>query len=324
MSDVPDPRPDSPVFESLSFGVGCFRFTYWDDAATNVTSEQILKAVQAALEALPAVNDVEIDPAGAPDEFDMAGEPRPALDAGDEVVSPRAVQLDFDVYIPRRVQDAIVGRAAGEPEPRTGPEHFRVHIRYSFYGEVAFVVPLGESDENNSPSDSVRIVREFLSENFKDPTGRVKFETLGPSPFHADFYVTLGKVDDGRGFALETARPRGYADLHFTANADMFESVIEAADALFFDLGSELDDFYEIVRLRVEGMREWARLAADAESILEDRKDKSVAKVPVRQQIAHLSKLMDALARFELNEVYRAGSVAKIERELDDTDEAQH
>jgi hypothetical protein len=281
MANSGDPATPQPPRE-LSFGVGCFRFTYWDDKADSVKSETVLAAVRGALEALPAVNNLEVLPSLSPDEISMDDKLRPLLEAGDAVVSPRAEQLDFELYIPERVQATLIQRALPGLGPDTGTER-------------------------------------FLRANFKDPAGKVTFEALGPSPFHADFYVALGPLAGGQSFSLKRARPRGYADLRFVANEDTFGSTEEALDALLFELSHELGLFYDVTSLRVQAIREWDILSEQIDQLLEARQSPS-RKERKPRSLSPLDHLMNDLARFELAQVTRQGTIAEHKRRLYDSD----
>jgi len=301
----------------ISFGVACFRFSYWDEESNAIEPEAVLEAARATLEALPAVNNLETRPSLFSHEIVMDQDLRPSLQDGHPVVSPRAEQFDFDLYVPERVQAALFEAAMTGLPPDTGTERFRVHIRDTFHGEVAYVQPL-EPDGEHSPSSAVQVVREFLRGNFKDPAGRVQFETLGPSPFHAEFHLALGSVPDGQAFSLELTRPRGYADLRFVANDRSFHSLDKALDELLFELSDQLGLFYEVTALRAQAIREWGALGDQIERLLEKRNTPTQWRRRHSARRLALDDLMNDLARFEIAQAYRQSAITEHRRNLND------
>ncbi|MBK8256231.1 MAG: hypothetical protein IPK82_26640 [Polyangiaceae bacterium] len=325
MVKTPVSDSESDVIQRFSFGVGCFRFSYWDGEAKQVTSEEVLNAVRKALEALPALNNLEIEPPLAPRTIEVATTARPVLQDGESIISPQAMRIDFDLYIPSRVQHSLIGETLPGGDSAvsiTGTERFRVCIRDTFHGEVAFVQPLDPSGDDaldDSPSTAVQVVREFLKKNFKDPTGKVLFEVIGPSPFHADFYLTHGATKDSHRFSLKATRPLGYAAFNFTASNEHFDSPEDALEELFFDLSHELGLFYEVTCLRIQALHEWEALSTLIEGLLADTSTRSEKKTK-RPKLPPLEGLMNALARFEIDQVYRDSQIAGHKRSLYDSD----
>ena len=294
---------------TLCFAAACFRFSYWGQGTDQLDGEQLLTRVRKAIESLPAVNNVEAEPCPVPLRHTDFSSARPSLESGEPVVSADPSKLDFDLYIPARVQDQLVDDKTSKT---LGTERFRVHTRFGYYGEVAFIQPL-DAPNCRKPSLAVRVVREFLFKNFADPEKRVKFEWLGPSPFHANFFMQFGPADADADITLQLSRKRGYADYLFNAKSESFSSPRDALDALLFLLSSELSAYYEIVRRRRATTSEWEVLEHSLSSLLADDTQSSDAQPKLHRSLE--STLKD-LTRFEIQQVYLAAKIKQILRDL--------
>ena len=176
------------------------------------------------------------------------------------------LNVDFTVFIPARIQDSIF---AGESiSKRTTTEKFRVSIRHGFHGAVSFVECIDPQEECD-PSSAVRLLREYMAKEFSKSASSVTFEYLGPSPFHADFFVQGGETD-GNEIRMNELEQRGYNRITFVH--DPSSEPGEVLEFIQNELSHELDLYYEIQRRTVEMIRngdrlveEWSQLQATVE-----------------------------------------------------------
>lgn len=182
-------------------------------------------------------------------------------DDGDYFPPVMGLEITFTLFIPFRVQSELF---PNEPAGmRTTTEKFRVTVRDSFHGPSSFVECIGATSEC-SPSDSVRLLRVYLEREFKKLATPVSFEFLGPSPFHANFFLQPGGNEE-HGLEFEETKQRGYNDLIFKYNEK--QSVDEVLDDLFDELCDELGLFYEIQRRAVSLMKAGDSLTANWQTL---------------------------------------------------------
>jgi len=169
----------------LAIGVGCFWFTTaLVRLSTPYTIAQHFADLRAALEALDNVSDVEIQ---KPSHYVMDTEldlSQADIRTSDE---PLAVDgsIQFELYLPIRVQQNYGF------ERSLGVDRFRVLVTYQYHSPLTLVyfdAPDNEGFDDLDPSTAVVIVRRFLEEKFLNHQ-TVRFNSLGPSPFHADFFL---------------------------------------------------------------------------------------------------------------------------------------
>lgn len=244
-----------------AFGVGCFHFGYRKVSPFEFSTLQYIEDVRAALASLPSLSELAIS-------FDeaFAG----SLVVTDELSSlqdgeifPRVMRLEisFTIFIPHRVQAELFPDEPGAM--RTTTETFRIKLKDSYHGPATFVECV-DSAEGCSPSDSVRLLRVYLKREFAKLSTPVVFESLGPSPFHANFYLQPSETEDHE-ILMEEIKHRGYNDLVFkysdAASAD------EVLEFLYDELSDELGLFYDIQCRAVRLMRQGDSLTSDWQTL---------------------------------------------------------
>ncbi len=249
------------MHHTRAFGVGCFHFGYRKVSPFDYTTVKYIEDVRAALASLPSLSELAIsfDEAFA-DSFLMTDE-LTSLEDGE--IFPRVMRLEisFTIFIPHRVQAELFPDEPGAM--RTTTETFRVTLKDSYHGPATFVECV-DSAEDCSPSDSVRLLRVYLKREFAKLSTPVAFESLGPSPFHANFYVRPGETEDYE-IQMEEIKRRGYNDLVFKCGDAA--SVDEVLGFLYDELSGELGLFYDIQCRAVRLMRQGDSLTADWQSL---------------------------------------------------------
>jgi hypothetical protein len=173
--------------ETIRFGIGCFHFGISRATPFSFKGDLYIQQLRQTLEACPSVANVKI--AGPTDLMDYSQlvEDPPELIGHGRNYFPCAIldglNIEFSIHIPFRVQENLIATPVSRLETFT--EDFLVIINYGYHNPVAFIVPLEPQKEHSRGSQAVQIVREFLSRELK-PNYTIRFEVLGPSPFHAD------------------------------------------------------------------------------------------------------------------------------------------
>lgn len=241
-----------------TFGVGCFHFGYRKPVPYSFSGSNYVNDVKKALSSLPSLSELDgsfFEELCEP--YDVSDETQNLFGNGHYFPGVMGLNIAFTLFIPFRVQSELFPHESVEMQTTT--ETFRVTVRESFHGPSSFVECVGATDKC-SPSDSVRLLRAYLEREFKKLVTPVSFEYLGPSPFHADFFLRPGAATADQFFVLEETKRRGYNDLVFKYNQN--RSPDEALDDLFDELSDELSLFYEIQRRAVRLMNDGESLTA--------------------------------------------------------------
>ena len=177
-----------------AFGVGCFQFRYADESRMADFSPKQFKAdLVSALEKIENLSNLQVL------REDNSVGFRSFVEDADGEMYPCVVgfSIEFDLYIPTKVQAKIV-----DDFPI---ENLHVHIQYGYEKSVAFVW-FDSQSENCEPSEAVIVAREYIAERLGED---FQFSVLGPSPFHANFYIkesptepfcVLDSTDDRAGY----------------------------------------------------------------------------------------------------------------------------
>jgi len=243
---------------SISFGVGCFNFGLKADDA-DISVKDYVSSVKRALEEIHSTNNVRVEADGDDQRLISRVHGVPTLE-DNNIFFPfiDSLEVTFDLYIPRRVQAELTKHIFSKP---FDTEHFRIFCRNEFDCPVCFVQPLVDG-VSEFPSASVVIVREYLSSEFRKMHGPVRFEYLGPSPFHADFTLRPATENLADGFTASISPSRAYDNVEISYDVARFADVDAAFEDLRGLLSDELDVFYEIVRTRNCRFHFWLELQA--------------------------------------------------------------
>lgn len=235
---------------NIPFGVGCFNFRYAVPVPFTFKVVHYVEALKATLEKLHNLSALEIDyEEDSDDQFFEITQLPETLEEGEAFPSPRSMIIEFHLYIPKRVQDELIKRSAN-----TQAERFKVTLWHWYFGPVAFVECM-EAGEDCSPSTAVQVVREFLEREIDKLDTPIAFESLGPSPFHMNFFALHVPTQSEEVLTKET-RLQGYdrLDISFRDPDSLLWSV-------YFELLSELDLYYQLIRQNRLRAAEWGQLA---------------------------------------------------------------
>ena len=178
------------MVEQLSFGVGCFHFAPRQMSPENFSRDVFVADLKMSLESINSVKDVSIEGfewfSGGDASFVLDGPAYMADSIGEGPgLFPHAVTstIQFEIFIPMRLQRELLETS----DPMTNNESFRVTIYYLDYFPVTLV--RGVEQHTTDPSHAVVLVRRFLETEFSNGKELpIDFQSLGPSPFHTNFF----------------------------------------------------------------------------------------------------------------------------------------
>ncbi len=280
-----------------SFGVGCLHFSISDKRQGNITVQGYIDEVVRVLEQLTTVSDIDysFDEDVKGEEIEVSA-PNPQLQNG-QPCYPRIpiYNLEFNLYIPFRVQANLINTV--EEYVDTGTENFKVYFKHDWYGPLSYIECI-DTLSDSSPSTAVHIVREYLSKEIEVLDSFLKADFIGPSPFHADFFLLLdeeSKSDESKVFRLEHARIPAYDRLTFRFSRNDFESEDAALAVLMDELSDELAYFYDLKVKDSRRIHEWQEIQETMHSILEFENEDS--KLRIKDKFLRRPKLFHKVFR---------------------------
>ncbi|MEX3102591.1 MULTISPECIES: hypothetical protein [unclassified Streptomyces] len=207
--------------------------------------------VERVLNLIPSINDLKItggrtsfalfDTEGAERLDDLIHHPIPVYGA-----------VTFTITIPSRVQSRL--SPWGDISVGNKVEKFLVFIELD--SDYPYTLIIVSGDEIVRPTGAVVVVREFLQEELAKlgDASSINLTTLGPSPFHAEFFVAEG--DEGEAIApgLKAHLRRGgksYGRCDFFYDPAEFESPTHVLDVIRRKVGPEFAGFYRLTAEQV-------------------------------------------------------------------------
>ena len=305
--------------DELVFSIGALHFGLKEPPGSRVTGAAYLEAVRAALEASSNVEQVRISapPAFAAETFVVPARPSGGLaetaegatqvELDELVPAPVGLRIEVDLHIPRRVQADVLDPALrGWVNP--GTEHFHAMWSSNWSVPLVVVVPDGPAELRRG-QDAVVVVREFLSQEL-DWSEMLFLDTLGPSPFHADFLVVpsdRSRSGDG-GFEFEAIHhERGPDELVFRYDVDSYPDAESALGDIVNAIDDEARFFYETVRGIQNDMDEWSRIEGLVDRLIAQQRAAGM-KAWLRR-FRSGSRIIDdaliALSQFESNQLFK-------------------
>lgn len=301
-----------------AFGVGCFHFGITDKMPSTFSSRQYAKEIESTLKEISNISQIMLDFDDFSDldeqRFSHDGDIPEFSDGEDWFPYLSYLDISFEIYLPYRVQAEIL--EIPEQLVMTQSERFRVSIRNCYHSPVSFIAAIGADTEDCQPSNAIVLLRRYLEKEVKKQDGRLRFEFVGPSPFHADFFLRLVPDATAHTFDLSLDRRRGYDKLVFITKDDWFEDENEALEALYEELDDELALYYCIIRSHGLFYDAWANVNEHISKIMQSEQSKGpwmyARRVCTRGH--ELSALSDELCLFrslliqekqKLDEAYR-------------------
>ncbi len=283
---------------SLAFGVGCFHFGLNRSAPFDFDGKTYLTELEASLRSINNVKSVEIKYSDQLRATKLHIEhPHEQIGEGTNWFPYWGYMLvRFELHIPSRVQAELAG-VENESALETFTEDFRVDIKHVYHSPVAIIRPIDPKGKCR-PSQGVEVVRKLLEVEFgRTGTNGTRFEYLGPSPFHADFYIEFSPDTGFKSAAFKAFRTPslGYAETTFYADPNLFDTLEEAEHALLSEIGSEFDLFYYSEQMRIEEMNSWQEVEAKVRGLVQAQRPSAFWK-RVRQAFRLPRLLSEAYA----------------------------
>lgn len=245
----------------IVFGAACFNFGVYLNKTGDVDAGKYVSLIEKALyesdHVLRGSIVFEYD-----DTFEFKvnkDESLELLKNGGGFPLPMFFKLQFDISIPKHVQDEINKKFHFDIEI---DKPVRVKIVETFYGPVAFV--LLDSDSIDDASSAVILIREYLKKHLLNKS--VYLESIGPSPFHADFSLSTAEGEkqieelDVNGFSVKTLPRKGYDHICFKYSSSKFANEQEAIDELLDHISGEFSFFYLVSKFRVKKIHAWEEI----------------------------------------------------------------
>lgn len=253
----------------IPFGIGCFNFGINRPPPFKLIGKQYIADLKSSLKLIPNISNIKTSVDENFERFGIeATEPIQSIENGFGFFpsSMSIFTLQFNVYIPFRIQEGLYDRKL-----RTNTENFRVYIKTAYYFIVTYIELL-DSTDNCSPSDGVLTVRKFLEQQFEKINSNLRFESLGPSPFHADFFIKpSGDKDKEKyrnGLYPEQIKKMGYDLFNIYYDPSYFNDITVLTQDVFTMLMREVSIYYNIVLSNHLKNLRWKELEAIMNDIL--------------------------------------------------------
>ena len=258
-----------PGSEPLPFGIGCFYFVPVEPAPASGQTARYKEIIQGALDAIPNANSIVIEGGDDPDVWRIRLQGNwPSLDVPSFAAYPSLLSIEFDLFIPVRIQEQIVGRMHLQT---VASEQF--HIRVVHYDMPLVVVSAMEYGREGDGSDYIVLVREHLKRELD--SSDVRLSCLGPSPFHGDFSLDL--VGEDRALCVSRIREsRGYSEYRCTyGRADQALDHRQPLREVLHELAPELEVFYAACRQRLLRLKAWEAIEGPRQSLPDGKRSRA-------------------------------------------------
>ena len=250
-----------------AFGIGCFHFGIKKIPPFKFNGSEYIEEIKKTLSKIPNLNNLKIK---TDDEFESYEEEiieaLPSLENDlDYFPSPLFFDLEFELYIPYRIQEKIIETKKKLLD--TYSENFKITIIYSYHSPVT-IVEIKNPTKTPGPSTAARLIREFIKEEIENKSDYIKFECIGPSPFHIDCYLKPQKKNNNNWlFNPQESINLGYNKYILNYNENVFKNSDEALDFLKFPIQNEFGYYYSCVQVRNHKMQSWDSIQKNLEEL---------------------------------------------------------
>lgn len=289
------------------FAIGCFNFGVKKEPPFEFSGSEYLKELEKELSSIKNLTGLVIE---TDDDFSNYKEQitEKTINIQKNKGSfPDALVLDisFNLHIPFKKQAKI--RHVKKKRLRTHTEDFSVKISSNYYVPVAIIESLNPKEKTDS-STAVQIVREYLKGEFKKSKyDYIRFESLGPSPFHLDCFL-LPKKDEEKDWLFESNEfiQKGYNELTIFYNKNQFQNADDAMEFLSESIVDEFGFYYAFQQGKVHKMYEWRKIQNKVYKLLKIEESKGIVGVYKKffQRQGLIGKLFIGLATFEGQSIF--------------------
>ena len=240
-----------------AIGIGCFHFGIKFSGEHLFSTKEHIEEIRRVIGQIPAVGEISVT---YNDKFEDSIKIKDApakLNDGTLFPVIMFLNIEFTLYIPSRVQSALVNESWAYKS--TGTEKFKIHITDTFYGPVTFVESI-DATQHHRPSYAIKVVRRFLESELQKINTSIEFDWMGPSPFHVNLFLKNADEKITEDFIWAVEDKRGYDSIFFRYNGEKFADEQEAFKHLIEALERELGLFYAVVREKNAQRRAWEKI----------------------------------------------------------------
>jgi hypothetical protein len=297
----------------VTIGLGCFHFGLAQGFGGEFTWEYYCEEVEKALESISNLTELSIEHVIKPEEV-LRYEHKDPASRIDEIVGAHppigTLRISFQLYLPYRVQKQFFPIKSLQEGCPTFTENFIVLIKPTYLGIPLAFIELLEPSRTPDPSSAVVVIREFLKAQLPDMADRtIRFESLGPSPFHADIFFSLDasvfSEEQAANLKVECELTRDYDLIRIFANPQVYETTLSAKEA-FIDLAKhELALYYWIIQNRNLFYKKWQSLENSVQHITNSFSKKGL-KGAVEKLVftpRYISKAVEEISQFEIDRI---------------------
>ncbi|WP_288984692.1 hypothetical protein [uncultured Flavobacterium sp.] len=177
-----------------------------------------------------------------------------------------------------------------------------------YYSPIAIVQCI-KPKQKCDPTSAVQIVREYITREFEEIKSEyIRFEYLGPSPYHLDCFLKPRKPSEPNEWLYQTEEiiQKGYDELIIYYNAEEFKNAEEAMFNLTDSISDELGFYYSSQQDKVYRIRTWNSLQKKLNKLLKIQESTGLYgfynKFFIRPKL--ISKLFTDIAAFEVQSTY--------------------
>ncbi|MGY3928046.1 hypothetical protein [Aeromonas simiae] len=288
-----------------AFGIGCLHFSFKGGEKKEITVKKYIDEVKASLEKLSNISDVEIffDEDIKDEKIDISESTH--MNDGDPC-HPHIpfFELSFSLYLPRRVQSEVIKR----DQVYLDTDNFHVIFKHDWHGPYTVVECVGAGEES-SPSTAIQIVREYLKREIDSNSGILKLDFVGPSPFHANFFLSQCEQqasEKSSTFELIHTKVPGYDNIKFEYHKSKFESEEIAFETLISEFSSEIAFFYQLKIMNSSRSSDWVGIQNNLHNLLEleDESHKKTFKDRYSKKPKLLKNLHREIGLFKGQEIF--------------------
>lgn len=286
-----------------AFGVGSFYFSLdFSKTPSNLTVGSFVSEIHRVFDSIQSVSDLELD-------FDEEMCPSDALINhevwDDNTIPPDTIfpfipllEVKFTLTLLKTYQRKLLGYI-DESENSMSTDLFYVEISYNYQSSIS-IVKIDNSNRKSVGSNAIKVVRDYLKSEFRSANTFVTFNILGPSPFHADFY--LSHDDTLKTNKINLIEEIGYDEIEIILGRDDESSSLSQETRFMLDFKSELDTFYDCITMRNWFMHRWVAIREDIEK-LETYQNKRFSPLFYFQKRRLISSILLELWKFNNDKI---------------------
>ncbi|MEZ7198325.1 hypothetical protein [Pseudodesulfovibrio karagichevae] len=235
-------------------GVGCcFFLPQKDSESIQFTGGEYLDMVRELLETHESIDNINFHHADSfLDEEFFIGEDLQERDLAMFMCGNSLFEISFDITIPNNTLKP------SKPELNTDVR-VTVVIKYLYYSVVTlFIADVGCIVP---PFGLTLNTKSYLVDGLNESSSSLHLQTIGPTPFHCDFYFYRGlngeKISIGDGLYCEYTKDYYNDTVNIYYDEELYRSDCEALYGICDVLGYQLELYYYAVHNNNKYIREW-------------------------------------------------------------------